>query len=124
MINSRKLFNLHFKTAIKVIFWFSLGAALGLFFFVSFVFFMYQQTYKNLVYPGIIINGVDFGGKSEGDVRTSFATKNKAVENSSVIFKADGNIASVSAKALNIGYDERLVSKQAVSLGRSDNFIP
>lgn len=111
------------KLYLKSIFWFIIGASLGLFFFSSFLFFIFQKTYSGSVYPGIAINGKDFGGKTEKEVKNFFQNKNEKIQDTKFTFKIEDNIATISAKELDFGYDGDLLAKQAFSLGRSDNIL-
>jgi len=63
----------------KVLFWFFIGAFLGLFLFVSFTFIIFQALHKNVIYPGVSVSGIDFGGKKEEEVKEFFAKKNEKI---------------------------------------------
>ncbi len=106
---------------LRVFFWFSTGALLGLFFLVSFAFIYFEKTYSNQIYPGIMVNGTNFGGKTKDAVETFYAKKNKSIENTKFVFQIMDSQASISAKDLKLGYDEKLLANQAYSIGRSDN---
>ncbi|MBI5044983.1 MAG: VanW family protein [Candidatus Levybacteria bacterium] len=108
---------------LRTVFWFSFGALIGFFFFSSFIYIYYKQTYKNKVYPGVIINNVDLGGKSQDEVRLFFKDKNDSISKKYLEFSTTTLTATVSAKDLDIGYDENLLSSQAFSIGRSGNFF-
>ncbi|CAN5199959.1 hypothetical protein BH09PAT1_BH09PAT1_7940 [soil metagenome] len=108
---------------LKTTLWFFLGAVIGIFFFSSFVYIYYKQTYKDKVYPGVIINNVEFGGKTKEDVRRFFASKNETIRRKNIQFTTDILVATVSAKQLNMGYDEDLLASQAYSIARSGNFF-
>lgn len=108
---------------LKSCFWFCAGAVLGLFFFISFTFILFQNIYHNSVYPGVIINGIDFGGKSQAEVEKYFSDKNIRIQNTLFTLKKDDQIATISAKQLHMGYDAQLLAKQAYSIGRSNSFI-
>jgi len=109
--------------ATKTTFWFILGAAIGLFFFSSFVYIYYKQTYKDRIYPGVIINNVEFGGKTQADLKKYFSNQNEAIGKKHIEFKKDNFIATVSARQLSLGYDSELLAVQAYSIGRSGNFF-
>lgn len=108
---------------LRTLFWFSFGALIGFFFFSSFIYIYYKQTFNDKVYPGVIINNIDLGGKSKEQVRDFFKAKNEIISNKLVEFKSDTLIATISAKDLELGYDENLLSSQAYSIGRSGNFF-
>lgn len=103
--------------------WFLLGACIGLFFFASFVYIYFKHTYNDKVYPGVSINSVELGGKTEEDVQKYFAGLNNSLQDKTIIFKANEKLATISAKKLGIGYDDKLLAKQALSIGRSGNFF-
>lgn len=107
----------------KSFFWFSVGAILGLCFFLSFVFFFFQRTYSNVVYPGVMVNGIHFGGKTQTEVKTLFAEKNEKIADTKFIFTSSEGVATISAKQLNFGYNENLLAQQAYSLGRSGGLL-
>ena len=108
---------------VKSIYWFGIGALLGFFFLVSFAFIIFQQLYKDTVFPGVVINGINFGGKSELYVYNYFTEKNKNIENSTFTVIIDNQIATMSAKDIDAGFDSKLLSKQAMSVGRSSDLI-
>lgn len=108
---------------LRTIGWFLFGAVLGLFFFISFVFIYFKISYANIVYPGVYIDNIDFGGKSPEFVKEYFAKKNTPIDKTTFLLKSDNLFATVSAKELGMGYDDELLSKQAFLIGRSDNTI-
>ncbi|MBI2031386.1 MAG: VanW family protein [Candidatus Levybacteria bacterium] len=105
----------------RVIFWFFIGVFLGLFLFISFSFLLFKQIYNHKVYPGVAINGVDFGGKKEEEILKHFRDKNSLISETKFVFLSDGDTATVSAKEIELGYDENLISTQTISIGRSKN---
>lgn len=111
------------KRLLHMFFWFVLGAGLGLFFFSGLVALYYQKTYAEKIYPGIRIEGYDFGGKTEKEVEAYFEQKNAGIQDSLLLFETPEVTASTSAKALEIGYDEALLSTQAFSIGRGENIF-
>ncbi len=107
----------------KIFFWFLVGTFLGLFLFISFAFIIFQSLYRNVIYPGVSVNGVDFGGKTEKQIKDFFAKKNGNIQDTKFVFKSEVGVATVSAKEIDFGYDEDLLSKQAFSLGRSNDVV-
>jgi len=114
---------LPFKRAAKISFWFSLGAILGFFFFISFLYIFYKQTHTNLIYEGVMVNGIDFGGKTKDDVRKYFTSRNDQLAKTQFIITAEDMTATLSARQANFGYDANLLSQQAFSIGRSNNLL-
>ncbi len=108
---------------IKGYFWFISGAILGLFFFISFTYIIYKNTYKNVVFPGVYIDNVDFSGKTKEDVRDYFDNKNQQIQKTTFYLKHEELIATISAKDLDFGYNEELLAQQAFSIGRAANSI-
>lgn len=108
---------------VKTTFWFSLGAIIGIFFFSSFVYIYYKQTYKDKVYPGVVINNIEFGGKTKEEVRNYFIHQNRSIKNKELQFTSRSLIATVSAAKLQLGYDEDLLADQAYSIARNGNFF-
>jgi len=100
-----------------------LGGALGLFFFASFLFIYYRNTYQQTVFPGIAVENVDFSGKSKQDVKAYFERKNKAIKDTRFYFTYEDQVASISAQELAMGYDAPFLTDQTYSIGRSDNFM-
>jgi len=103
--------------------WFFLGGIVGLFFFTSFLYIVYKQTHNNLVYDGVMVNGVNFGGKTESQVKSYFTDKNKELQNIVFILKDKDTTASISARQLHFGYDADLLAHQAMSIGRTNDSI-
>ncbi|MDP3726795.1 MAG: peptidoglycan binding domain-containing protein, partial [bacterium] len=107
------------KSAIHSLFWFSVGAALGLFFIISFAFVLFQKQYAGVVYPGVMINGVNFGGKTKEEVKHFFAQKNAKIGKTQFVFSSNYGTATISAEKLGFGYNEELLANQAYSIGKS-----
>ncbi len=108
-----------FRTA----FWFLFGMFLGISFLISSFYLFFKIAYKDVVYPGVIINNVNFGGKSEEEVKKYFDEKNELIKNTSFIFTYEELIATVSAKDIDFGYDSNLLATQAISIGRGKNSL-
>lgn len=106
----------------RVLLWFALGAVLGLFFFLSFVYIFYKQAYEGEIYPGVHVANADFSGKKKSDVEKYFQDKNQNF--SQVVFSIshDDTAVDLSAKDLELGYDSKLLAEQAYLVGRSENF--
>lgn len=105
----------------KGFFWFLIGAVLGLGLFLSFIFIIFKNLYSNVIYPGVLVNGVNFGGKTQKEVEIFFSQKNQKIADAKFVFTTPEGIATMSAKELNLGYNEELLAKQAYSLGRSED---
>lgn len=110
---------IHIKSAGRIVFWFSIGALISLFLISSFSYFGFQKYYEGKIYPGVSVNGVDFSNKTEAEVKQYFLNENKNISNSNFTFKFEDKVATVSAKDIDFGYDENLLTTQAVGIGRS-----
>ncbi|OGH09596.1 MAG: hypothetical protein A2152_03835 [Candidatus Levybacteria bacterium RBG_16_35_6] len=113
----------HFFHFFRCTFWFLVGAFLATFLIVNFSLLVFQRVYSNTVYPGVIINNVNFGGKTKEEVKAYFSNKNEEVKDTVFVFKSEAGTATVSAKAINFGYDTNLMADQAFLIGRSNNVI-
>ena len=107
----------------KALFWFAIGAMLALFLLTSFTFILFEKINSNVVYPGITVGNMDLGRKTQKDVSGLFAKKNESIGNAQFSFFQGSDVATISARDLKFGYDEDLIAKQAISLGRSDKFL-
>lgn len=108
----------------KSTYWFGIGIILGIFIVTTFSFIAFEQLYKNVVFPGVFINGISVGGKTQEEIKAYFDKRNLEVEKTTFTFIADnGDLATVSAKTLHAGYDSNLLAQQAFDLGRSNNII-
>lgn len=119
-LHTRKKLIIHIS---KAFFWFATGAAFATFLFTSFTFIIFEKTNAEVVYPGITINNVYVGKHTPKEVEELFIKKNEAIENTQFTFSLGDNAATISAKDLQFGYDQNLIAKQAMSLGRSDIFL-
>ena len=116
----------HKKTvahALKSMLWFSLGGVLGLFFFISFTYIIYQRAHTDKVYEGVIVNGISFGGKTHDEVKNYFLEKNQKIQSTAFTLKSQQTTASISAAQINFGYDAELLATQAMSVGRSEELL-
>lgn len=109
------------KAVSKGFFWFLMGGVIGLFFLVGLAFVFFEQKYSQIIYPGVMVNDVDFGGKPQYFVKDFFSRKNEAINDTAFIFTYDTITMNISAKQINYGYNEDLLAKQAYSIGRSSD---
>lgn len=119
----KKVQKKHVKNTIRITFWFSAGAFISLFLILGFGYISFQSYFKDRVYPGVKVGGVDFGGKTKDQLRNYFDQKNKNTSNTIFTFNYGDKISTVSAKEINFGYDSKLLSNQAISVGRSSDPI-
>ncbi len=84
---------------------------------------MFKNVYKNVVYPGVMINGVNFGGKTEVQVYNYFKNKNYQIKDVNFVFTSDKGLATASAAQIDFGYNANLLANQAFNLGKTNNLI-
>jgi len=108
---------------LRSFFWFVTGAVFTTFLLTSFAFLIFKNINSNVVFPGIIVANVDLGKKTKVEVEELFAKKNEAIASTEFTFLLDSMAATISARNLELGYDQSLIANQALSLGRSDNFF-
>lgn len=108
---------------LKSFFWFATGAVLAAFLLTSFTFFIFKKVNFGIVYPGIKINNTNVGRYTQKEVEELFTRKNEAIGDTEFTFLLDSMTSTISARDLKFGYDQGLAAKQAISLGRSDNFL-
>lgn len=113
----------HLVRACRIIFWFLTGAFLSLFFLSGLTLLAYQKIYANRVYPGVYVNGINFGGKTKEQVKDYFSYKNYLIGNTDFMLTSDYGNATVSAGKIGFGYDSNLSQDQAYSIGRSQNML-
>ena len=111
------------KKVLHTLFWFLLGASLGLFFFAGLVALYHHSAYANKIYPGVSIENYNLGGKTKEEVEEYYEVKNRKIQEKSLEFKVEEIAVSTSAAELEIGYDSKLLAEQAYSLGRGDNTL-
>ena len=66
-----------FREILKILFWFSTGAALAFFLLTSFTFIIFEKINSKVVYPGITVDNIDLGRKTEKEVARLFQNKNR-----------------------------------------------
>ncbi len=112
-----------FSSLLNGYFWFICGVTFGLFFFISFLYIVHKNTYQSKIYPGVYVDGKDFGGKTKEQLEDYFQKKNEKIQQSLIIFTLGDKEATVSAKELEFGYNPTLLADQAYSIGRSSNMF-
>ncbi|MEX2007692.1 MAG: VanW family protein [Candidatus Levyibacteriota bacterium] len=113
----------HLKNLSKSAFWFITGAFLGTVLLAGFSLSVFQTINKNVVYPGVFINGINFGGKTEEQVKQYFDGQNEKIANTQFIFSSSQGELVTSVRELNFGYDSNLLATQGFSIGRSTDVL-
>jgi vancomycin resistance protein YoaR len=70
-----------------------------------------------------MVNGVDFGGKTQPQVQNYFENKNYQIKDVSLVFTSDKGLATASAAQIDFGYNSNLLANQAFNLGKTNNSI-
>lgn len=113
----------HLRKSLSVGFWFSTGAFLATFFIMTSSYLVFQKINHNRVYPGIFVAGKNLGGMTKEQVRKFYKDKNELIKTTFEFSNSKETVASISAKEIEFGYDDRLFAEQAFSIGRSKNFL-
>ncbi|MDO8621483.1 MAG: VanW family protein [Candidatus Levybacteria bacterium] len=103
--------------------WVIIGASLGIFLLASFALIIFEKINANVVYPGITADKITLGGKTEQQIKDYFSKKNDAFGNTKFVFLSNDETITIYAKDINYGFDENLIAKQAISLGRSEGIL-
>ncbi len=111
----------HLKNLSKGVLWFSVGAFLAAILLIGFSISTFQSINKNVVYPGVFVNGVVFGGKTQEEVKAYFDSKNEKIADTKFILTSADDKITTSVKELDFGYDSSLLAIQAYSIGRSND---
>ncbi|KKR95303.1 MAG: hypothetical protein A2186_02950 [Candidatus Levybacteria bacterium RIFOXYA1_FULL_41_10] len=119
----KKIKKTQLKNLTGMLFWFLSGVILATFLLSSFSYIFFQKANDNKVYPGIKIDGVNFGKKTQEDVKNYYVKQNEEIKGSTITFSYGDEIATVSAKEIDLGYDSDLLSQQTIDLGRGKNPI-
>src|SRR3989344_6947675 len=83
----------------------------------------FENMYRDKVYPGITIDGTSFGGKTPEEVELYFDKKNQIFRDLLINLNYQDKQATLSGELLKAGFDVKLSSIQAYSLGRSGNIL-
>lgn len=113
----------HFKKLSKSAFWFLTGAFIALILICGFTISVFQTINKDVVYPGVFVNNINFGGKTQNQVKAYFDSKNDKTVNIKFIFISEVGDATSSARQLYFGYNSQLLATQAYSIGRSADIL-
>lgn len=113
----------HLLRSISIGFWFSTGAFLAIFFIISFSFLIFEKINHDRIYPGVFVAGKNLGGETYNQARIYFQKKNELISTQFIFTNNNEEIATISGKDIDFGYDDRLFATQAYSIGRSKNFL-
>lgn len=102
---------------------FILGTTVGLLMLSTGLYIGFEKKYQNRIYPGVNIEGINFGGKTKDEVKQYFTLKGEKFNNMLFEFQWNEQIATVSAKDLDLRYNDNLLADQAYYLGRGKSFF-
>lgn len=123
MVKEKKTINRnYFKPAILLRF-FLMGIILGTIFLGISLSFYFEKKYQDKIYPGVRIDGVNFGNNKKEDVEKYFIKRNEPLSKIAIVLSFEDRIATLSGKELNVYYDGNLSSTQAYLIGRSGHFF-
>jgi vancomycin resistance protein YoaR len=98
-----------------IVFGLSIGFVLSL--------ILFEQQYKNKVYPGVRVDSVNFSGKTPEEVEAYFLQRSKPFANLQVTLSFEDNIATISGIDLAASFDASFSKTQAYSVGRTGHFL-
>lgn len=112
------------KFPIVRILFFIFGAIVLLFtVFLGSSIYFFEKNYADKIYPGVLIDGVLFGGKTPDEVENYFTQKSLVFSKLQINLVFEDKIATLSSQDLNISYDGKLAGAQGFFIGRSRNFL-
>lgn len=79
----------------------------------------FEKKYQNRIYPGVAIDGVPVGGWTLAQAESFWQEKNQPFADKTFEFSFENQIATISARTLEMGYDAKLSATQAYLVGRS-----
>lgn len=83
----------------------------------------FDRRFSKLVYPNINVAGVNFGGKTQDEVKTFWLNQNKTFMETSFTFSSANAVATISGADLDLGFDATLSATQAYLVGRSGHIF-
>ena len=83
----------------------------------------YKSTYKNKVYPGVKIDGIIFGGKTQPQIEHYFEEKSRPLSTVKITLAQGDQKATISGETLAASFDGKLLALQAYSIGRSGHIL-
>lgn len=104
-------------------FWFLTGFLIAAVTLVSLIVLYFQHTYSNKVIPGIFVENTYIGEKTEQQIADIFNKRNEKIQKVEFYLTYNDQVATISAKELNIGFDTNLITDQAMSYGKSSNLV-
>lgn len=113
----------HLLKTLGMSLWFLTGALMALFFVLTFSFLIFERLNHDRIYPGIFVAGKNLAGMTYEDVQKYFQKRNEGITTYFEFTNGKEEIATISAKEIGFGYDDRLFATQAYSIGRTKRFL-
>lgn len=107
----------------KAPFWFLVGFSIASLTLISIIIVFFQLSYKEKVIPGIFVDDIYVGEKTQKQVEAIYDKKNLKIKDSKFIFTYNNIGATISAQTLDIGYNSKLIAEQTINLGKSSNLF-
>jgi vancomycin resistance protein YoaR len=104
-------------------FWFFAGFTIAAVTLICIIVIYFQHSYHQKVIPGVFVDNIYIGEKTDTEVRKLFDGKNERLHKTTFQLQYQDSVATISAKELNIGYDTNLIVDQALSLGKSPDLF-
>lgn len=107
------------RAFLKTTFFFLLGATVTALSISAALYLVFAATFKNKVYPGVRVAGVEVSGKSEPELEKELSLRYANSLNSlSFVFSDPKATVSATGKELNLRPDTGLMARRAFSIGR------
>jgi vancomycin resistance protein YoaR len=84
---------------------------------------VFESKFKDKVYPGVSVGGIDVSGQYPAEIELYWQTKNIPFQRAVFEFRSGDLVATVSGAQVDAGYDAKLSATQAYLIGRSGNFF-
>jgi vancomycin resistance protein YoaR len=123
MVKEKKQKKIKRPLLLTIFAFFLIGSLLGLLVLIATGVFYFEKKYQEKVYPGVRIDGLSFGGKTEKEVELYFEEKSKPLSQLSINLTFEDKIATLSGSDLSVSFDGKLLGIQAYSIGRSKHFF-
>lgn len=114
---------LRINKIIPSLFWFFIGFVFAGIFLISLFLIYFKYLYKERVIPGVYIGNIYVGEKTKEEIESAFNEKNSLIGDDTLTLYLNDNIATYSAKNLDVGYDTNLIVNQSLSLGKQKDIV-
>lgn len=87
------------------------------------IIYYFEKQYAGKVYPNVYIGNMAVSGQTKADIEKYWESKNIPFSDIQIELYSDEQVATISGKELNLGYDAALSAQQAYLIGRSGLFL-